>query len=106
MIPGIRRIVALLSDDNYTVRTLAAESFAQLIDRREFLCVSIPTELLLCILALFHEAIKTEFPAIIELFSANNYVVQSKAAKWLGQLGNRREFAFVSAHRLCFNHVS
>jgi hypothetical protein len=45
MIPGIRPIVSLLSDDNYWVKPLAAESFALLIDQREFLYVSIPIKL-------------------------------------------------------------
>jgi hypothetical protein len=45
MIPGIPRIVTLLSDNNYRVRPEAVKLFGKLVDQREFLCVSTSTEL-------------------------------------------------------------
>jgi HEAT repeat protein len=45
MIPGISGVVKLLSYDNPSVRSTAAKLFGKLVNQREFLYISPPTEL-------------------------------------------------------------
>jgi hypothetical protein len=37
-------IIALLGNDSSDIGAMAANSFGKLVDRREFLCISVPVE--------------------------------------------------------------